>query len=240
MDLSIFEELGLTNAETKIYLALLELGTSSAGPVLYKTKLQNSVVHMTFHKLLEKGYVSFVKKGKVKYYSATDPGNIVNLIEQRKAKYQQLLPELLLRQKKQEKEEAQIYIGFKGFKTMLYDFISDFKPGDEYLFFSFYTKNKDTAKIIYNFYSLEFTPERKKRGIKIKGIAPKELKDILKGNVDIDKIYFVDFPILTNISIFNDKIMFTPWENNEVSFMISSKQLADSFRSYFYSVWKSK
>ncbi len=55
MDIRILEDIGLTNAEIKVYLALLELGTSTAGPVLSKTGLQNSVVHMTLARLIDKG-----------------------------------------------------------------------------------------------------------------------------------------------------------------------------------------
>lgn len=47
MDTQILEDIGLTNAEIKVYIALLELGTSTAGPIIEKTGLQNSVVHMT-------------------------------------------------------------------------------------------------------------------------------------------------------------------------------------------------
>ena len=60
MDTRILEDIGLTNAEIKIYLALLELGTSTAGPILEKSGLQNSVVHMTLKKLVDKGLVTFV------------------------------------------------------------------------------------------------------------------------------------------------------------------------------------
>ena len=63
MDISILEDIGLTNAEIKVYLALLELGSSTAGPILEKSKLQNSVVHMTLNKLIDKGFVTFIKEG---------------------------------------------------------------------------------------------------------------------------------------------------------------------------------
>jgi sugar-specific transcriptional regulator TrmB len=40
MDTEIFEDLGLTKTEIKIYLTLLELGSSSAGKILENSKLQ--------------------------------------------------------------------------------------------------------------------------------------------------------------------------------------------------------
>lgn len=235
MDTSILEDLGLTNAEIKIYLALLELGTSTAGPVLEKTGLQNSVVHMTLRKLVEKGFVSFVKKGKVRHYQATDPRNITKFIEEKKARFEAILPELLVKQKKQEKQEAEVYEGFKGFKNMLYEFIEDAEKGDEYLFFSFYTENPDDFDNVYNFYA-DFEKERKKRGLVVRGIAPSAVKEKFKGR-DIKNIKFVDFPVPMNISVFRDKVVLTPWEDKQVSFLIHSRQLAESFRRYFHSIW---
>ena len=76
MDISILEDIGLTNAEIKVYLSLLELGTASAGPIIEKSGLQSSVVHMTLNKLIDKGFVSFVKEGKRNYYQSSNPKHI--------------------------------------------------------------------------------------------------------------------------------------------------------------------
>ncbi len=235
MDTSILEDLGLTNAEIKIYIALLELGATTAGPILDKTRLQNSVVHMTLHKLVEKGFASYIKKGKVRHYTAADPKNIVNFIEEKKKKFEKLLPELLVRQQKVDKQEAEVYEGFNGFKNMLYELIKDAKKGDEYLFFSFYTENPDDFDNVYNFYK-DFEKEREKLGIEVKGIAPLSIKEKFKGR-ELKNVMFADFPSPINISIFRNKVIFTPWEDKKVSFMIHSRQMAESFRKYFYSIW---
>lgn len=237
MDTSILEDLGLTHAEIKVYVALLELGVTTAGPIIERTGLQNSVVHMTLHKLVEKGFLSFVKKGKVRHYQATDPKNIINFIEEKKKKFELLLPELLIRQKKVEKQEAEVYEGFKGFKVMQYEAIKDAKPGDEYLFFTFNTKNPRDFAHVYNFYN-EFEKERKKRGIVVRGIIPnnKEILEMLKDR-DQKGLLVVDFPTPENVSVMNDQVLFTPWEDKQVSFLIHSRQLAEGFRRYFYSIW---
>ncbi|MCK4670114.1 MAG: BlaI/MecI/CopY family transcriptional regulator [Nanoarchaeota archaeon] len=237
MDISILEDIGLTNAEIKIYIALLELGSSTAGPIIKKTGLQNSVVHMTLKKLLEKGYVSYIKKGKIRHYQATDPKNIIDFIEEKRKRFEAILPQLLIKQKKKELQEAEIYEGFKGFKTMHYEFIKDAKPGEEYLYFAFGTEENpefDYEKVFY-FYR-EFEKERKQRGIILKGIAPMSIKEKYKGR-ELKNVLFVDFPTASNISIFRSSVMLTPWEEKQVCFLIHSKQVAESFRKYFYSIW---
>jgi predicted transcriptional regulator len=235
MDTSALEDLGLTNAEIKIYLALLELGTSTAGPILQRTKLQNSVVHMTLHKLVEKGFVSYVIKGKIKHYQAADPKNILIFMDQRKRRFETLLPELIVRQKKQEKQEAEVFVGLKAFKIMLYGLVQDSRPGDEYVYFAFYTKDEKMAEFVQESIYKPFDEERDKRKIVVRGIAPKEIRYQFRNRKP--DMLFVDFPIPTNISIFHDKVLFTPFEYEPVAFLIHSRQLADSLRLFFYSIW---
>jgi len=238
MDTTILEDIGFTNAEIKIYIALLELGTAKAGAVIKKTGLQNSVVHLTLQKLSGKGFLSYVKKGGVKEYTAADPENILKLIEDRKNRFKQILPDLLAKRKKVEKQDVEIYQGFKGLKNMLLEFIKDAKKGDEYLFFVFDTNNPEDYEHVYNFYQREFYEERIKKGIFNKGLAPVKLKSrVTRVKWTRKAVKFVGFPIPTNIAIFRNKIAFTPWEDGQTSFLVYSRQLADSLRKYFHSVW---
>jgi HTH-type transcriptional regulator, sugar sensing transcriptional regulator len=237
MDTEVFKELGFTGAETKVYLALLKTGVTTAGPLLEETGLQNSTLHKTLNSLVNKGYASYVIKSKTKYYQAVNPDYLLKVQMERQQKLAKLLPKLKELQKPITKQKAEIFEGFKGLKNMLYEMIEDAKKGDEYLFFAFYAEDPDSLDNVYNFYKY-FEKERLNRGIKVRGIAPTAIKDKFKGR-KIENVLFIDMPIPMNIGIINDKIMFTPWEDSEVSILINSKQLADSFRTYFNSVWNS-
>ena len=238
MDETIFKEIGFTEAETKVYLALLQTGITTAGPILDKTKLQNSTLHKILNRLVEKGFVSFNIKSKTRYYKAANPNEILKTIKEREDKFKSLLPELENLQKPVEQQEAEIFEGFKGFKNMLHEFIEDAKKGDEFLFFSFYTENPDDFDNVYNFYK-EFEKERNKKGLKVKGLAPKKIKDKFKGR-NLKNIKFVNTEMPLNISILNNKVIMTPWEDKQISFLITSQQLANSFKTLFYSIWKNK
>ena len=235
MDDKIFEEIGLTNAETKIYLALLKTGLTTAGPLLSETRLQNSTLHKTLNKLVKKGFVSFIIKGKTHYYHAAEPEILLKFIKEKEEKLKSIMPELKVLQKPVEKQEAEVFEGFNGLKTAAYDMIKDVKKGDEWLFFSFYTKNPDDFENVYIFFR-EFDKERVKEGLVIKGILPKVLKPKTKDRPYLQYL-LVDFPIPLNISIVNDKVLMMPWEDKPITFLIHSRQLAESFRTYFYSIW---
>ena len=62
MNIPILEELGLSNAEAKIYLTLLELGPSKTGKIIDKTKLQSSTIYHLLGTLIEKGLISYIRK----------------------------------------------------------------------------------------------------------------------------------------------------------------------------------
>lgn len=235
MDTRALEDIGLTNAEIKVYLALLALGTGKAGDILRRSGLQNSVVHLTLVKLVEKGLASFVRRAGVRHYQAADPHVIVKFVEAKKRELEALLPALVARQKRFERQEAQVFEGFPGFKSMLYQFIEDAEEGDEYLFFSFYTPKQEDYQEVFHFYE-DFERERLARGMVVRGIAPESVRGRL-GRRRYENILFVKFPTLQNLSILRNKVIMTPWDERQVSFLITSAELAANYRQYFYSIW---
>lgn len=237
MDISILEDLGFTEAEIKVYIALLQLGRTTAGPILQKTKLHNSIVHRTLYRLIEKGLVSFIIEGKTKHYQAVDPKFIEKMIEDNKKKFDKILPELLRIKMPFERQEAKVFKGFSGFKNALQEFIEDSEKGDEYLIFSLGAKDLEKYEHIINYYR-DFEKERKKRKIVSKAIAPISSKERLKESAKIINIKFVDFPVPLDVSIFRDKLLLSSWGEEDSFFIIYSKGLAESFRAYFYSIWK--
>ena len=237
MDISILEDLGLSTSEIKTYTAIIELGLTKAGPIVRKTRLQNSVVHLALGKLVDKGLISFVSKGKVKHYQASDPRSILRFIDDKRDQASTLIEELLKKQNFVERSEAAVYVGMSGLNVMCHELIEDTQPGDDYLNFAFHTRSKIYDEEVHAFYR-GFNEERKNRGLIIKGILHEDSRVYyLQNNRDPKEALFVDFPVLTNASICGTKVMFTPWEHAQVSFMINSRHLADNLREYFYFIW---
>ena len=85
MDTTILNDLGLTGAEIKVFISLLELGSSSAGKIIKQSGLQNAVVHRAFHSLSEKGLITYVYEGKIRIYQAIEPKALLNFLDEKKA-----------------------------------------------------------------------------------------------------------------------------------------------------------
>jgi len=59
-------EIGLTENESKIYLALIDLGPSLAGQISRKTGLHRRTVYDSIEMLIKKGLVGYIKNNNRK------------------------------------------------------------------------------------------------------------------------------------------------------------------------------
>lgn len=235
MDTAILEDLGLSKGEIKVYLTLMGLGTSKVGSIIEKSRMASSAVHNSINALIEKGLISYIKKGKIKFYQAVPPKQLINFIEEKKKKILNILPELELKQRlAQEKQEAEIFEGTKGIITMLTQLIADTRKGDEYIFFSINVKehNEEIQKFLLN-YDLK----RKEKGLKVRGVAPKEMKKLFEKR-KILKMKYPKFPVPSNISVCKEKIALFSWGEKPVGYLIQSEQIAEMYKNFFESIWK--
>jgi len=237
MDTTILEEIGLSKGEISVYVSLLKLGEIKVGGVIEKSGMASSAVHNSINTLIEKGLVSYIKKGKIKFYQAAPAKQILSFIEDKKKNFLKILPQLELQRKKaEEKQNAEIFEGTKGIISMLNLLIENTKKGEEYLFFSINVE--ELNKEIQEFFQM-YDAKRKEKGLIIKGLAPKNLKKLFIKR-KILKMKYVDFPIPSNISICRDKIAFFSWDEKPVGYLIKSKQIAKMYKEYFKNIWNQK
>ena len=78
MDIKLLLEAGLTEGEVKVYLALLEIGETTTGPLIKKAKVSASKCYDILERLIQKGLVSSSVKANMKYFSAADPKRILD------------------------------------------------------------------------------------------------------------------------------------------------------------------
>jgi len=228
--------LGLTDGEAKVYLALLKLGSSSVGPIVKEAKVAYSNIYEILNKLLEKELVSFIIKEKTKFFQAVSPSRLNEYLEKKedelekeKSELKKLIPELEKIQNKSSKQEAEIFIGLKGIKTAYERMLEDINK-EEWLFFYI----EEEKEIADEFYTRVYSKFKK---IPIKGIANKEYQKSKFIQQTHFKIRYVDFPIPGNIDVYKDKLLFISWGTAPIGILITSKDMAQKFKDYFYSIW---
>ena len=234
MDTSILTDLGLSKGEITIYIALLSLGTTKVGSIIEKSSMASSAVHNALHALINKGLVSYSKKGKISFYHSAPPKYLGKFIEQKKTRFLEILPELEEKEKKQnEKQEAEIFEGIKGLTTMLNLFIEDLKKGEEFLFFA--TDIPNLNKEVQEFFE-KYDFKRKEKDLNVKGLAPLEMKPLFENRKEL-KVRYPKFPIPKSIGIVRDRIEITCWQDKPIGYLIRSREVADSYRQLFYEIW---
>ncbi|MAG01894.1 hypothetical protein CMI42_01015 [Candidatus Pacearchaeota archaeon] len=235
MDTKILEDLGFTNAEIKVYLALLELGKSTVGPIIEKSGLQSSVVHTTIHKLAAKGFVSSVKEGQRNHYSASNPKNISNYIDDKKKEFEELLPFLLTKQAKaKDKSEVTTFRGIKGIRELLFELLE--ARGKEHHTFG---SSKESLMMGDAFW-VNYHKRRADKNIKASLLFNESLKkwtNVNKYPKAQYKFTSSGFEPLTETIIRNDKIGIILWIDIPIGILIHSKEAAESYDKFWKLMW---
>ena len=104
MDLDIFYRLGLDEREIKLYTGLLKMGPCKAGTLSKLTSIDRSVTYKLLYLLIDKGFVSSVIRENRKYFQATDPSRLQDVLKEREEGLKEVIPflETLKRETKEE------------------------------------------------------------------------------------------------------------------------------------------
>lgn len=238
------QKIGLTDGEIKVYLSLLELGTSSTGKITKKSGISGSKVYEVLDRLANKGLVNFVTKNGVKYFEASTPTKILEYLDEKKEDIdnekrdiQKIIPELILKQQYAAKSEVKVYTGWEGMKTVNEDIILSLKKGDEWLSMGL-TEQPESWEIYFN------TKQkiRADKGIVHKQLLNEIYKSLYRKRKSLPYTEFrflsKDFEMPISIDIYNDKLaIFILLKEAPTTIVIDSKVVAESFRKYFYVFW---
>jgi sugar-specific transcriptional regulator TrmB len=235
MDTGVLEDIGLSKTEVRVFVTILGLGESKAGKIIEKTNLQSSSVYNSINSLINKGFVSYIKRGQVKFYEASDPEIILDYIDEKKEQYLKLLPSLKKIQSEKKQDEAEFFKSFKGVKAMLRELIKDMERGDIYRTFSAEDPDQYHLSRAKVFSFVKQSVKEKK--IVTKGIFHEKTRHERDKDSLMQKKY-VDFSMPPNTVITNNKVGIFSWEREPYGILINSKDIANSYKKFFDHLWK--
>lgn len=238
-EIEILEELGLSEAEAKVYLTLLETGSTLAGPIIKKTGLHRGTTYQILQRLKEKGLVSSVIKGKKQYFQAVDPDRLMDVLKEREEKLQEILPDLKAKlEASKEKQEVTVYYGVKGIRSVMDKMLEEIRNG-EYYDFGVSGLFRDVMKHYWDLW------QKKKRKYKIKSyvIFNEELKKknpkLLKDYYGQARFHPKEFSSITDTMIYKDTIILFIWTAKPpIAVLIKNKENAQSYKNQFKLMWK--
>jgi len=237
----VLEKLGLSNSEAKVYLSLLETGSTLAGPIIKKTGLHRGTTYQILQRLKEKGLVSSVIKGKKQYFSAAEPNRLLDGLKEKEEMLRQILPLLNMRLKEnKEKQEVTVYQGVKGIRSVMDKMMEELNPGGEYYDFGVSGLFREVMGAYWDLWQMK----KKKYKIKSKVIFNEDLKQkntgLLKDYYGEARFFPKEFKSITDTMIYGDAVILFIWTARPpISVVINNKDNTESYKNQFRLMWKS-
>lgn len=239
MDRSILEDIGFTGAEIKVFLALLELGSSTAGRVVEKSGLQNAVVHRAFHSLAEKGILTSIYEGKIRCYQAIEPRQLLHFLDEKRSRLEKILPQLESRRElAQQAPHASLFQGVRGIKTLInYMIDTDAK---EYFSYGGPQKAHD---LLGDFFWENFHKRRVEKKIKARLLFHASLQwwaDELNKTFKLTAVRTThkNFEELTETIICGNRVAIIIYLDKPFGFLIEEALAAQSYKKFFALLWE--
>ncbi len=240
----LLEDLGFTSSEVNVYFALLELGPSSTGAIVKKSRVGSGKVYQVLDKLILKGLVSYITKNKVKEFQAQDPDRLLdfvqeqkNKLDQKEAKLKEILPALKdEHQSSFKKIRAEMFEGIKGFKSCYEFILSEAKENEDILVLG---AAKEAIDKYFGFLK-EWNQRREEKGINMKILYNASYKqDANKNEFTTTKIKYLkeatETPAWT--MIFQDYVITMHVRGTPICFLIKDEHTAASHKKQFELMW---
>lgn len=226
----ILQEFGLTESESKVYLALLENGPSLAGQLSRKTGVHRRNVYDITERLIKKGLIGYILKNNRRFFEAVNPQRLNEILSERQNELNESLPGLMnLYQKTKEKQETNFFKGIEGLKSVFQDQLEDNK---EVLILG----ASRSAFEILPFYFKWYDKDRIKKKIKAKILASESLTKKIP-NAEI-RYLPEKYSNPLAINIYKNKVAIILWKKDPIAIVIQESEIADSYRKYFELMWK--
>jgi sugar-specific transcriptional regulator TrmB len=233
---NVLQELGLNEKEAKIYLTLCKEKICNASKIAKITKINRTTVYLELEHLVNLGLTSYVIKESKRYYQASPPEKLLQMLELKKEKIRSIIPDILALKGKEETFKIEIYEGKEGLKTLYQDIMNTSK---EVCSFGVTGKAFEVLKFEFPHIIKKFL----EKGLQARYLANHDSKTLLSAlpqkNVNIKylpKKYYSDVSTI----IYGEKVAIQSLTGDNIYvIVIKDKTLCKGYKSYFEFMWNS-
>jgi len=224
------KEAGLTGNETKVYYELLKKGELVANNIAKNIGLDRTLTYTILNNLIEKGQVSYIIKEKKKFFSVTDPDNLLNSIKRKEIIVKDLIPELKkIKTLTQTEQEIKVYEGKEGLRSLINLILKE----KEFSVFG------STGWNYFQLYEMpRMAKEFAKSNVKVKTIGSKKLKGSEAFSLENFEYKYLEVESKSPTWIFGEyvSIHLTSREKPFI-ILIKNKDIAETYKNYFNVLW---
>jgi DNA-binding MarR family transcriptional regulator len=237
------KNLGLTEKEAKVYLALLQLGTATPYRIAKKSGLKRPTAYVIAEELVEKGLIVHVPGEEPKQYVARSPESVLEAQEAKLLKAKSVLPELKSLQKNTSEKASVLYFeGVEGLRQA-YQYKQKELHGKELV--GFYASPEDASpevnQVFYEWNEYKERHHTHVRGLSVDTPALESYtKWLIPETTEITVKFLPESLYSAKVSIesCDDQFVRIVLIETVQSLIIESPKLATALREVFEITWK--
>jgi sugar-specific transcriptional regulator TrmB len=234
----MLNSLGLSDKETAVYLALLELGRGTVTQISRNSKVNRTNAYNVLNSLANQGLVRVSGKEPKQEYVAESPKNIFKLLnkrlhdtEEQILAAREYVPKLESIHRVEDRPQIKFYEGIEGLKQVYEDTLTAKEP------IVAYAAYEDMHATLGNYFP-SYYQRRAEKGISIRGIVPRTSASLEREahnkeeKRDIAIIPKEMFDISPDIEIYDNKVMIASWRE-KLGIIIESAEVAHAMKKIF-------
>lgn len=234
------EKIGLNEKETKVYLALLELGEGSIQKLSTKSGVKRTTVYDILASLKEKGLINEITKNHKIVFSAEDPRKLETALEEKRETLKRILPELLsITNLLEKKPKIKFYEGIDGIKEVYKDTLN--YPDQELLA---WVSEEAVVSFDEKFLNDYYLSKRLEKKIWVRAIAPD--KEYMRKYQGLDQkalrrtklVSMEQFPIEVEINLYGKNKIGVMSFGEKIGLIIESQKIYTTLKSIFEMNWQ--
>ncbi len=237
----ILEEIGLSKNEAEVYLVSLTLGPSTILQMTRAAEMKRTTVYSLVEALKMKGLMSIELRGLKKLYVPLNPAQLEGVLEARKNKLHESLPEFLaLYNLKGGEGFIRYYEGLEAVKGVYEDLLRDIRPHEDYLIIS----AQEQIFSLDDMYFQNFIERRAKLDINIRLLledspTARKHKQFERNYNERIKILPASTSLSTNMVITPRKLVIHQLSLPVIAITIENTSIIKMHRELFELLWKS-
>ncbi len=242
--LNELKDIGLSENEAKVYMAMVDLGPSSVIEIAAKAEINRPTTYVQIESLKKKGLVSTQTKGKKQIFIAESPEHLESMlegqlraIESKKSELSGMLPGLMAAYSSSGvRPQVRYFEGKEGLMQMQEVFL---KSGVKEVCG---ISNLDDILAISPGHTKDYSGMRVKKGIRSKLIYSSSKGAILEDNeAKLREVKFIppeNMPFNGDLSVYGNSVMISALRTSISGIIIEHADIADAFRGFFNFLWR--
>ncbi len=232
MQTEILHQIGFEEDEIKAYLTLLKNGLSTATKIASNANLQRTNTYRILDGLIRKGFISYILKNNIKYFSAASPQKLLEDQKRKQEELEKLIPDLeKMSDLPQQEFQAEVFQGKEGLIAVLKYVLREKK---DYVVFG---EEGKFQEILPHFIQ-QLLRDLLHLNIRERIISKESKRGKIKLNKNSSIKYLHDTYFSPTMTVvFGNYTAIFDWNEPFNVVLIKSHSTAQSYKNYFEALW---